>query len=92
MLYLHPEKVNMKKARRDSRSKSQARYRKSDMMMSRPVYFVNEFNEISETGTVGFPDLATAEKGKRFINGIVDESYSISWTILRSGELTRSLT
>ncbi len=73
MLYLHPEKVNMKKARRDGRSKNQDHYRKSDMMTSRPVYFVNEFNEISETGTVGFPDLATAEKGKRFINGIVDE-------------------
>jgi len=73
MLYLHPEKVNMKKARRDGRRKNQDHYRQGDMMMSRPVYFVNEFDEISETGTVGFPDLATAEKGKRFLNGIVDE-------------------
>lgn len=73
MLYLHPEKVNMKKVRRDGRSKNQDRYRKGDMMTSRPIYFVNEFDEISETGTVGYPDLATAEKGKHFINGIVDE-------------------
>jgi creatinine amidohydrolase len=73
MLYLHPEKVNMKKARRDGRSKNQDTYRKGDMMMSRPVYFVSAFDEISETGTVGYPDLATAEKGKRFLNGIVED-------------------
>jgi creatinine amidohydrolase len=74
MLYLHPEKVNMKKARRDGRSKiPQDTYRKGDMMSSRPIYLVNEFDEISDSGTVGFPDLASAEKGQHFINGIVDE-------------------
>jgi len=74
MLYLHPEKVNMKKARRDGRDKiPQDTYRKGDMMSSRPIYFVNEFDEISDTGTVGHPDLASAEKGKRFLNGIVDD-------------------
>ena len=42
------------------------------MQFGRPIFFVNEFHEISETGTVGHPDLATAENGKRFLDGIVD--------------------
>ena len=47
--------------------------RKADMQFARPVYFVNEFHEVSESGVVGHPDLATAEKGKRFLDGIVTQ-------------------
>ena len=47
--------------------------RKADMQYGRPVYFVNEFHEISKTGVVGQPELASAEKGKRFLDGIVTE-------------------
>jgi creatinine amidohydrolase/Fe(II)-dependent formamide hydrolase-like protein len=43
------------------------------MQYGRPVYFVNEFHEITKTGTVGHPDLASAEKGKRFLDGIVQD-------------------
>ena len=32
---------------------------------------MNEFHELSTTGAIGRPDLATAEKGKRFLDGIV---------------------
>ena len=42
------------------------------MQYGRPIFFVNEFHEVSATGVVGHPDLATAEKGKRFLDGIVD--------------------
>jgi creatinine amidohydrolase len=74
MLYLHPEKVNMKKAFRDGRSKiPQDTYRKGDMMASRPIYYVNEFDEVSDSGTIGYPDLATADKGERFLEGIVHD-------------------
>jgi creatinine amidohydrolase len=73
MLYLHPERVKMNLAKPDGRTKFQDTYRKTEMMHSRPIYLVNEFHEISDTGTVGFPESATAEKGERFVKGIVQD-------------------
>jgi creatinine amidohydrolase len=73
MLHLHPDRVKMHLAKPDGRSKFQDTYRKTDMMHSRPIYFVNEFNEISESGTIGFPQIATAEKGEKFVHGIVQD-------------------
>src|SRR4051812_20164605 len=70
MLHLRPDAVKMHLAKRDGPPHQDA-YRKSDMQFARPVYFVNEFHEISTSGVVGHPDLATAEKGKRFLDGIV---------------------
>ena len=32
-----------------------------------------EFHEVSKTGTIGDPELASAEKGKKFLDGIVKE-------------------
>lgn len=72
MLHLHPKRVKMHLAKRDGRKRTDV-YRKTDMMHSRPIFFVDEFNEISETGTVGFPDMATAEKGERFLKGFVQD-------------------
>ena len=73
MMYLHPDRVKMHLAKNDGRSKFQDTYRKTDMMHSRPIFFVNEFNEISDTGTIGFPEMATAAKGEQFVNGIVQD-------------------
>lgn len=73
MLYLHPERVKMHLAKPDGREKFQDAYRKSDMMQGRPIYLVDEFHEISESGTVGFPQMASAEKGEKFVRGIVEE-------------------
>ena len=72
MLHLHPERVKLKRARRDG-PKHTDPYRRADMLYGRPVYFVNEFHEVTKTGTVGHPELATAEKGKKFFDGIVEE-------------------
>ena len=41
------------------------------MQFARPVYFVNEFHEVTGSGVVGWPEVATAENGKRFYEGIV---------------------
>lgn len=71
MLHLHPERVKMELAKRDGPKQTDL-YRKADMQLARPIFFVNEFHEISQSGVVGHPDLATAEKGKRFLDGIVD--------------------
>jgi creatinine amidohydrolase/Fe(II)-dependent formamide hydrolase-like protein len=64
--------VKLHLAKRDGPKHTDA-YRKSDMLHGRPVYFVNEFHEVSRTGTIGHPDLATAEKGKKFLDGIVKD-------------------
>jgi creatinine amidohydrolase len=71
MLHLHPTRVKMDRAKRDGPKYTDV-YRKHDMQYPRPVFFVNEFHELSDTGVVGHPDLATAEKGKRFLDGIVE--------------------
>ena len=72
MLHLHPERVKARLGKRDGPRHTDP-YRKTDMQYSRPVYFVNEFHEVTKTGTIGEPELATAEKGKRFLDGIVKE-------------------
>jgi creatinine amidohydrolase len=72
MLHLHPERVKQKRGRRDGPRHADS-YRKADMQYGRPIYFVNEFHEISKTGTVGDPELASAAKGKQFLNGIIRE-------------------
>lgn len=73
MMHLHPDRVKMKLAKNDGRKKFQDTYRKTEMMHARPIYLVNEFNELSATGTVGLPEMATAEKGERFLKGIVND-------------------
>jgi creatinine amidohydrolase len=70
MLHLHPERVRMELAAPDG-PKHASPYRKGDLIQGRPIYSVSEFHEISETGVVGRPDLASAEKGARFFEGIV---------------------
>jgi creatinine amidohydrolase len=72
MLHLSPQQVRMDLARRDG-PRHPSPYRKADMQLAKPVYYVSEFDELSETGAIGHPDLATADKGKRFLDGIVRE-------------------
>jgi creatinine amidohydrolase len=72
MMHLHPDLVRMDLIRRDG-PKTDSIYRKGDMQQGPPVYECSEFHEISETGTVGYPDMASAEKGRRFLDGIVEE-------------------
>jgi creatinine amidohydrolase len=73
MLHLYPDRVKLERAKRDGPTHTDL-YRKADMQYGRPIYFVNEFHEVSKTGTIGHPDLATADKGKRFLDGIVRDA------------------
>lgn len=72
MLHLHPNRVKLHLAKRDG-PKHKDPYRKADMLYGRPVYFVNEFHEVTKTGTIGHPDLATAKKGEQFFDSIVKD-------------------
>jgi creatinine amidohydrolase len=73
MLHLRPECVHMEHAARGGVA-HESPYRKADMQYARPVYFVNEFHEVTENGVMGHPDLARAEKGKRFLEAIVADT------------------
>lgn len=70
MLHLHPNRVHLDRAKRDGPTHTDS-YRIADMQIGRPVFFVNEFHEVTKSGVMGHPDLASAEKGKRFFDGIV---------------------
>jgi creatinine amidohydrolase len=72
MLHLHPDRVHLDRAVRDGPTHTDP-YRKADMQFARPVFFVNEFHEVTQSGVIGHPDLASAEKGKRFLDGIVSD-------------------
>jgi creatinine amidohydrolase len=72
MLLLDPDRVKMDRAVRDGPTFTDP-YRLADMQHGRPVFFVNEFHEVTKSGVMGHPDLASAEKGRRFLDGIVDE-------------------
>jgi creatinine amidohydrolase len=72
MLHLDPSRVKMDRAVRDGPTHTDI-YRQADMQYGRPVFFVNEFHEVTKSGVIGYADLATAEKGKRFLDGIVKE-------------------
>ena len=72
MLHLHPDRVKIERAVRDGPTHTDA-YRKADMQHARPVYFVDEFHEVTLSGVMGHPDLASAEKGTRFLDGFVTE-------------------
>jgi creatinine amidohydrolase len=62
MLHLHPSRVKMHLAKRDGPAPKNS-----------PVFLINEFHEISKSGTVGDPTGATAHKGKRLLEKIVGD-------------------
>jgi creatinine amidohydrolase len=83
MLTLHPEQVDMAKAkddgpfvRRERENSEQpaksSMLRVADMLRPPPYFMVRNFDEISENGTVGAPSFASAEKGDRFLEAAVD--------------------
>jgi creatinine amidohydrolase len=73
VLALHPERVDMNRARRDGQSEEMGYIAPKDLQRSPPVIVVEDFEEVTETGTIGHPDLASAEKGESFLSGITEE-------------------
>ncbi|HZM02058.1 MAG TPA: creatininase family protein [Candidatus Saccharimonadales bacterium] len=64
MLHLSPGRVKMSLAKKDG---------DVSRMSARPAFYINEFHEISKTGTVGDPTQATAKKGKLLMDKITAE-------------------
>lgn len=83
MLALHPDQVHLSEAvddgpwtrRREDSDESHpfpAIHRVADMLRPQPYFMVRNFDEVSETGTIGAPSHASAEKGSLFLDAAVD--------------------
>jgi creatinine amidohydrolase len=66
LLAQNPNLVDMSKAVRGGPSPEMG-YRAIDMLKPPPFSLINEFDELSPTGVLGMPELATAEKGSQFL-------------------------
>ena len=70
ILALYPERVALDRVRRDGQVEASSYIWPKDLQRASRVITVQEFEEMSETGTIGYPDLGSAEKGERFLSGI----------------------
>src|SRR3954463_11466051 len=52
MLHLPPDRVHLDRAVRDGPTHPDP-YRKADMQLARPIFFVNEFHEVTKSGVIG---------------------------------------
>lgn len=83
MLAVHPEHVTMAKAKDDGPLIRRGKRNSPeppvsplrsvpDMLRPPPYFIVRNFDEISDNGTIGAPTLASAEKGRHFLEAAVD--------------------
>lgn len=66
LLARHPELVDTAKAVRGGPSPERG-FKTIDMLQGEAFFMINEFDEFSDTGVIGMPDFASAEKGERFL-------------------------
>jgi creatinine amidohydrolase len=71
LLAQDPELVDISKAAQGGPSRESG-YRTIDMLAPPPFHLVNEFDELSDNGVIGMPELATEEKGKQFLDAAVE--------------------
>ena len=76
LLHLRPDLVQFDKADRDINfQRSEFFY--WDLQGGSPVFFQEWFSRYSNTGTVGDPTKATAEKGRRFVEAVVERLIAV---------------
>lgn len=76
LLAIHPEAVDMSKAKAGGPSPEMG-YRTIDMLKQPPFSLISEFDEISENGVIGMPELATAEKGAKFLQAAIEAAAAL---------------
>ncbi len=76
LLAQNPDLVDMSKAVRGGPGPEMG-YRKLDMLKSPPFSLINEFDELSRTGVLGIPELATPEKGTRFLEAAANAAVAL---------------
>lgn len=67
LLASDPELVEMNRAKGGGPT-AETGFRIMDMLKAPPFTLINEFDELSPNGVLGMPELATAEKGERFLD------------------------
>ena len=72
LLAIRPDLVSMADAVDDGTFGESTRYRVLDMLRPQPYYLVRDFHEMSESGTLGMPSHASAEKGERFLEAATE--------------------
>jgi creatinine amidohydrolase len=76
LLYLRADLVRMDLAQPDFPSQ-RSEFFYWDLERPSPVYFQEFFSRYSRTGTLGDPTKATAEKGRRFVEGVVERMIAL---------------
>ena len=71
LLHLRPDLVQMEKAEKDI-SFPATEFFYWDLEGPSPIFFQEWFSRYSRTGTVGDPTKASAEKGRRFVEAVVE--------------------
>jgi creatinine amidohydrolase len=71
LLHLRPDLVAMDKAEKDI-SFQPTEFFYWDLQAPSPIFFQEWFSRYSRTGTVGDPTKASAEKGRRFVEAVVE--------------------
>jgi creatinine amidohydrolase len=52
--------------------RGESKFLQHDMLAAQPYFLVNDFHEITRSGVFGMPQYASAEKGKHFLDAIVE--------------------
>jgi creatinine amidohydrolase len=76
LLYLRGDLVQMDKAQRDI-SFQPTEFFFWDLQAPSPIFFQEWFSRYSRTGTVGDPTKATREKGRRFVEAVVERMVAL---------------
>lgn len=71
MLSIHPGTVDQQEAV-EGGPRNEGKYRVLDMLHGQPYFIVNDFHELSASGTIGQPQFASAEQGERFLDAAVE--------------------
>jgi creatinine amidohydrolase len=66
LLAKEPSDVDLTQAVRGGPSEERG-FKTIDMLKGEAFFMINEFDEFSETGVIGMPEFATAEKGEKFL-------------------------
>lgn len=72
LLALRPELVSLPDAVDDGTFRETSPYRVLDMLRPQPYYVVRDFHELSDSGTLGMPSHASAEKGEQFLEAATE--------------------
>ena len=70
MLSIRPETVDLERAV-EGGPRDEGEFRTLDMLRGQPYYIVNEFHELSDSGTIGQPQFSSAEQGQAFVDAAV---------------------